>query len=570
MAVARTDVRRRNPIWLIVSKELRLQQLAFAISATYVLVWAGFLLSDLAGAIEPLAFIYAIVIPVVIGGVASAEERHLGTASWQALLPMASVWQWIIKAGVAMLLTAVLVPGLPFLLSRLAGPHVDIDRGLVMAAVCGCVVALYISSVTGSGIRAILTAGLAMIVMFSVSGGLWGAVVVPTMQYLYRVGQHVTPFTLTYEQIHPWTLWIQGVQFYGVVVGGPALLLRFGAANHRSGETSKRRIGRQVGWAVGYLTAVSLITSVALQVVWASFTPSSMSARRTAPAVYSLRLQPVGVAAGDVRCLAVLGRAGELAQAFRCPSVPPGDFRVLVTPRANAAADVHFGFTPLTVEGRDLTTLRVRTAPDVAVNGQVVVEGGRALPAGLLVVAPETTYEVAGRSITGAATPPAPIATDGSFRLPGRPGPRVIRLQNLPADWTLKSVFTYANDASDPSTIWRVTITPATGTVSGTVLTADRRPARDALVTVFPSDDMFLWRPMRWSIRTTQAGADGRYTVEGLLPGAYRVAFVRGVADGAWDDPASMTALWADSIPVTISAGTRATIDGTIPRARPR
>ena len=146
----------------------------------------------------------------------------------------------------------------------------------------------------------------------------------------------------------------------------------------------------------------------------------------------------------------------------------------------------------------------------------------------------------------------------------------MIRLQNLPPDWTLKFVATLSNDTSDASTTWLVMITPATGTVAGTVLTADRRPARDALVIVFPSDEPHVWRPIRWSIRTTPVGAGGRYSVEGLLPGAYRVAFVQGMADGAWDDPGTITALRPDSIPITISAGTSATLDATIPRARPR
>jgi hypothetical protein len=188
------------------------------------------------------------------------------------------------------------------------------------------------------------------------------------------------------------------------------------------------------------------------------------------------------------------------------------------------------------------------------------------------VVTPETTYEFAGQPIgtLTAAAPPTTVGADGSFHLPGGVGRRVIRLHNLPPEWALKGAFTYSYDTSDASTIWRVIITARTGTVAGTVLNADRRPARDALVVVFPTDDAHVFRSLRWSIRTTPVGAGGKYTVEGLLPGAYRIAFVHGVADGAWDSPDMITALRADSIPITISAGTRATIDWTIPGGRPR
>jgi ABC-type transport system involved in multi-copper enzyme maturation permease subunit len=565
MAADQTQVRRRNPVWLMVRKELRLQQLTIAISALYVVISAGLMQSGQPDATDPLAWIYAVVIPIVIGGLASAEERHLGTASWQTLLPMASAWQWIIKAGVAVLLTIVLVSGLPSVVYQMGLGNAEVRRELLTASVCVCVAALYISSFTTSGIRAILTAGLALIFVFSVGAGLWGGLVMPMYRSLARVAHDVTPFALNYFQIGVWTQRLQYFEFYGLVVGGTALVLRFGGANHHSGDHSARRIGRQIAWVAGYLTVTWLIVTFARLLVWEAFTPAT--AHRMTPNVSSVRLQPVGGAAGDVGCLVVPARPYEFTQAFRCQSVPPGDFRLLVTPRANAAMDYRFGLMPLTVEGRDLTTIPFGTPPDVAVNGRVVAERGRALPAGLEVVTPEAVYEFAGRSMTTAAGPAAKVDADGRFHLPGGARPRVIRLKNLPPDWALKFMYTNSADFSDGSTTWLVMITAATGTIEGTVLRADRRPAHDGLVIVFPSDDSQRYRPLRELVRTTPVGADGRYTIAGLLPGAYRVAFAQGMADVAWDDPNAITALQPDSIPITVSAGTRATIDGTIPRA---
>jgi hypothetical protein len=293
----------------------------------------------------------------------------------------------------------------------------------------------------------------------------------------------------------------------------------------------------------------------------------------TAPAAFSLRVQRVGGPTGEVRCLVLPARPGE-TQSFQCPSVPPGDFRLLVTTRANADANVEFGVLPLTVEGRNLTSLNVSTTPGVAVNGRVEVEGGGALPAGLQVIAPETEYEFPGPSMTTvtAAVPPTPVAADGSFRFSSLAGPRAIRLQQLPGDWALRSVVLDGADISDASTTFaaadrpptlRVVITAGTGSVAGTVLTTERQPARGARVIVFV-DDVQAWRARTRFIKTSLVGAGGRYTVTGLLPGSYRVAFVDGMEDGAWEDPDVITALRPDSMPVTIAAGTRATIDGRI------
>jgi hypothetical protein len=46
---------------------------------------------------------------IVIGSMASAEERQLGVSEWQLLLPMPARLQWIVKAAVTLGLTGVLV-----------------------------------------------------------------------------------------------------------------------------------------------------------------------------------------------------------------------------------------------------------------------------------------------------------------------------------------------------------------------------------------------------------------------------------------------------------------------------
>jgi hypothetical protein len=273
-----------------------------------------------------------------------------------------------------------------------------------------------------------------------------------------------------------------------------------------------------------------------------------------------------------VPCFVVPPTQGE-GPTFSCLSVPPGDYRLLVTTRATPQSDIEFGVMPLTVDGRPISNLRIATAAGVPVSGRVEFEGGAAIPANLQVVALETEYEYPGPSLTTAiaAILPATVAPDGAFRFSSVAGPRIFRVVRLPDDWALKSVTLDGADVSDVSTtfvatgapVLRVLLTNRTGSVTGTVLGVDGRPMRDARIVVF-ADDVRAWHARSLFIRTTLAGAGGRYSVTGLLPGSYRIAFVDQLEDGAWEDPDVLARLRTTSSALTIGAGTKAMFDGRI------
>ena len=60
--------------------------------------------------------VYGGLVAIIIGAFASAEERQLGTAAWQNLMPVAAWKQWTVKVGVVLLLALTLGAGLPKLL----------------------------------------------------------------------------------------------------------------------------------------------------------------------------------------------------------------------------------------------------------------------------------------------------------------------------------------------------------------------------------------------------------------------------------------------------------------------
>ena len=116
---AASPVRVRRATWVLFRKELHLQQLSYLVVGMYVIAWVALWLT--AGgsattprvALQPLTVMYLGLLSLLIGSVASAEERQLGTLTSQRLLPMAAWKQWAIKAGTALglaLLLGILLP----------------------------------------------------------------------------------------------------------------------------------------------------------------------------------------------------------------------------------------------------------------------------------------------------------------------------------------------------------------------------------------------------------------------------------------------------------------------------
>ena len=100
---------------------------------------------------------------VLIGSVASAEERQLGTLPSQLLLPIAARTQWAVKVATTLSLALVLGVGVPvlvsFLFSYSEGPtgwHPRRVKETLAAAVLLTSCSLYVSSLSSSAVRAMV------------------------------------------------------------------------------------------------------------------------------------------------------------------------------------------------------------------------------------------------------------------------------------------------------------------------------------------------------------------------------------------------------------------------------
>ena len=250
-----------RPVWQLVAKELRLQQMVFAIGAIYLAIA---LLLVLRARTDPhfdgrillaVTAMYAALLALLAGALAGAEERQLGTIQWQLLLPMPVTKQWRIKAAVAYAVSAGLAVALPAaVILLLPDARVQPRDGvtLLLVVLLLSTASLYISSLASSGIRALV------LCVPVVAGGLalvpWINIVAEraVRAFVQNAGWHVGPAP-TDAQLLTIALW------FGA--GFAALAIRFGGSNYRRGDRSLTRIAGQITCMVAYaLVAVTIST----------------------------------------------------------------------------------------------------------------------------------------------------------------------------------------------------------------------------------------------------------------------------------------------------------------------
>jgi hypothetical protein len=285
-----------------------------------------------------------------------------------------------------------------------------------------------------------------------------------------------------------------------------------------------------------------------------------------APAAMGMRIQRVGGPLGEVR-----GSANPDGNDFVFPRVPAGDYWLTGVSRASSSAPLEFGVLRLSVAGQDLTGLVIPTTQGSTVNGRVTAEGAP-LPAGVsLHVSPHSTAfllpAVFGESAP--VMPAVPVGAEGVFTFPNLFGPTLLRVDGLPRGWALKSVTLDGEDvtdapvdlrASDRPRDARVLVTARTAAVSGAVRDENAQTVSRARVVVF-SEDASAWGWRSRVIHSVEGDDTGRYVIEGLLPGKYRVVAVPFLEDGSWKDASILARLLPLSVAMTFDEPTRTTLD---------
>ena len=149
-------------------------------------------------------------------------------------------------------------------------------------------------------------------------------------------------------------------------------------------------------------------------------------------------------------------------------------------------------------------------------------------------------------------------------------GPRVVRISERSGQWAVKSVTLngaeitdtpfHFKKAVDPLNL-RVVVTLNTATVSGVTAGASGKPIAGRVV-VLDADESH-WAATSRFVRSIESGSDGRYRIDGLLPGTYRIAAVTYLEEGAWYDVEVLRQLAGQATPLTITSRQNQTINLT-------
>jgi hypothetical protein len=227
------SARTERPLWLLVKKELNLQKMTLVLTALYIAVSMVAILYQARLEADPQApavigvasAIYWLGLPVLIGALAAAEERQLGTLSWQLHLPKPVWQQWAVKAGTTFSLALLLAVGVPMLIARLFWPaQTPNARMAIILVMVTTASSLFVSSVCATTVRAAIASLLA------IPAGLWLVV----MTAVAFRGGFATDFWSGREDA--WLILVS------LVV---ALLVGFAYVNHRPEPPAAARVRRQ-------------------------------------------------------------------------------------------------------------------------------------------------------------------------------------------------------------------------------------------------------------------------------------------------------------------------------------
>lgn len=223
--------RRGRPLWLLAQKELRLQQLSFIVAGLHVLGWVALStfyrgVPEAADALAVVGAIYGGSLALLIGSLASAEERQLGTLEWHAMLPVAAWKQWAVKVGIVLVLALLLSFALPVLL---AAPDVSVSPWHAGIVLFLATVSLYVSSLCTNVTQSLVLSVAVTFAVLLLVGWSWGAQMFSvSATALVTVGAFV------------------------------ALTLRLAFNNHQRARMDRTQVRRQLAWLAAVATAATI------------------------------------------------------------------------------------------------------------------------------------------------------------------------------------------------------------------------------------------------------------------------------------------------------------------------
>jgi hypothetical protein len=229
---------------------------------------------------------------------------------------------------------------------------------------------------------------------------------------------------------------------------------------------------------------------------------------------------------------------------FSFSGVPPGDYVIEVrgrpgprNPSAPAGpGELEFAFVPITVNGSDITGLRIVTGNGARLSGRVVFDGAPPAPGTRVRVVPQAADP--SRNIPLIARDGAAegvVEADGSFQIDGITGPVFLRITvdggrgNEPQRYMTRSVVIDGVDVADvPFDPTRrgsvsgvsIVITDKVTEVSGVVTDGHGAPLESTRVLIVP-DSLPAGVSATRFVRLLQSDSSGKFSIRAMPAGRY-------------------------------------------------
>lgn len=254
---------------------------------------------------------------------------------------------------------------------------------------------------------------------------------------------------------------------------------------------------------------------------------------------------------------------------FDIKNVPAGDYVLQVSGQRPAEdAEAEFASQFITVIGKDVTGLHLRTSAGSTVAGRITFEGSpeKLRPADVSVTTAPLDFDHAP---VGGPFARSQTTKEWTFELRGLSGQRFIRLVREPQGWMLKSVRVNGLDVTDsPLTFGsraeglddvEVVMTRQVSTVSGR-LTDARGQSVGGYVVAF-STDRDRWGVSSRFVKLARSTSDGVFSVRGLPAGDYYLVAVDRLLEGIgeWQDPELLESLVPSALRIPVPEGRQLT-----------
>ncbi|MDQ3070637.1 MAG: carboxypeptidase-like regulatory domain-containing protein [Acidobacteriota bacterium] len=246
---------------------------------------------------------------------------------------------------------------------------------------------------------------------------------------------------------------------------------------------------------------------------------------------------------------------------YEFANVPSGRFIIRSRGETDEEGITMFAAFTIGVVERNLTAVDMTLYPGARIQGLVEWHGATPRPTSLpetRVRAPMHDGSQFGDALTGH------IKDDNSFLIRGAMvGGHLLRVENLPFPWSVKSVFYRGQDVTDIPISYefnqlvtgiRIVLTDSTTKLAGRLVSTADDDFESYKVVMFPVSQLH-WKPGSRHIKLVRPDREGRYSFVGLPPTVYYLVASRDVDESDIGDMSVLERLAAGALTVRLNEG---------------